>query len=279
MDNPYIPASVIIDDIVIENELRDIKSFKLSFVNEVDKKNFSYMPGQFAEISILGKGESPVGIASSPTEKEGLLFSVKKMGVVTTDLHNSLPGRVIGVRGPYGNTFPWKKMEGKNITIVGGGFAFTTLRSSIIYMLQKVNRKRFSNLVTIYGARNPGELLYKEELEKWEKENEIDIYVTVDEGDGGWPHREGLVTKVLKEVNPESKNSVALVCGPPVMVKFTILSLLDIGFTPDNIYVSLEMRMKCGIGKCGRCNIGSKYVCIDGPVFSFEELQGLPNEY
>ncbi|MFC1692560.1 FAD/NAD(P)-binding protein [Candidatus Latescibacterota bacterium] len=279
MDNPYIPAPVIIDDIVIENDLRDIKSFKLSFVNEGDKKNFRYLPGQFAEISILGRGESPIGIASSPTETAGLLFSVKKMGEVTTDLHNSLPGRVIGVRGPYGNTFPWEKMEGKNITIVGGGFAFTTLRSSIIYMLHKDNRKKFKNLVTIYGARNPRELLYNEELKKWEKEKEIDIYITVDEGDGGWPHREGLVTQVLEEVNPESKNSVALVCGPPVMVKFTILSLLNIGFTPSNIYVSLEMRMKCGIGKCGRCNIGSKYVCVDGPVFTYEELQGLPNEY
>ena len=279
MDNPYIPAPVTIDDIVIENELRDIKSFKLSFLNEADKKSFNYLPGQFAEISILGKGESPIGIASSPTETEGLLFSVKKMGVVTTDLHNSLTGRVIGVRGPYGNTFPWKKMEGKNIIIVGGGFAFTTLRSSIIYMLNKDNRKRFKNLVTMYGARNPGELLYKEELKKWEKEKEIDIYITVDEGDGGWPHREGLVTQVIEEANPESKNSVALVCGPPIMVKFAIFSLVEIGFTPDNIYVSLEMRMKCGIGKCGRCNIGSKYVCIDGPVFSFEELQGLPNEY
>ena len=279
MDNPYIPAPVTIDDIVIENELRDIKSFKLSFVNEEDKKNFRYLPGQFAEISVLGKGESPIGIASSPTEREGLLFSVKKMGVVTMDLHNSRTGRVIGVRGPYGNTFPWKKMEGKNIIIVGGGFAFTTLRSSIIYMLHKDNRKRFKNLVTIYGARNPGELLYKEELKRWEKEKEIDIFITVDEGDGGWPHREGLVTQVIEEANPESKNSVALVCGPPIMVKFAIFSLMEIGFTPDNIYVSLEMRMKCGIGKCGRCNIGSKYVCIDGPVFSFEELQGLPNEY
>ena len=164
MDNPYIPAPVTIDDIVIENELRDIKSFKLSFLNEADKKSFRYLPGQFAEISILGKGESPIGIASSPTETEGLLFSVKKMGVVTTDLHNSSKGRVIGVRGPYGNTFPWKKMEGKNIIIVGGGFAFTTLRSSIIYMLHKDNRKKFKNLVTIYGARNTEELLYKEEL-------------------------------------------------------------------------------------------------------------------
>ena len=279
MDNPYIPAPVVIDDIVIENDIRDIKSFKLSFVNEKDKESFRYLPGQFAEISVLGKGESPIGIASSPTETDGLIFSVKKMGVVTTDLHNSLPGRVIGVRGPYGNTFPWEKMEGKNITIIGGGFAFTTLRSSIIYMLHKDNRKRFKNLVTIYGSRNPGELLYKDELKKWEKEKEIDIYITVDEGDGGWPHREGLVTRVIEDVKPESKNSVAIVCGPPIMVKFTIVSLINIGFTPDNIYVSLEMRMKCGIGKCGRCNIGSKYVCIDGPVFSFEELQGLPNEY
>jgi len=279
MDNPYIPAPVIIDDIVIENELRDIKSFKLSFVNEKDKESFRYLPGQFAEISVLGKGESPIGIASSPTETDGLLFSVKKMGVVTTDLHNSLQGRVIGVRGPYGNTFPWEKMEGKNITIVGGGFAFTTLRSSIIYMLHKDNRKRFRNLVVIYGARNPGELLYKDELKKKEKEKDIDIYITVDEGDGGWPNREGLVTQIIEDVKPESKDSVALVCGPPIMVKFALASLMSIGFTPDNIYVSLEMRMKCGIGKCGRCNIGSKYVCIDGPVFSFEELQGLPNEY
>lgn len=280
MNNPYVPYPVTIDDIIIENESKDLKTFKLVFEKEEDKKAFSYMPGQFAEISVLGMGESPFGIASSPTEEDYLLFSVKLAGTVTKELHSSEPGRRIGVRGPLGNTFPWDRLEGKDIVIVSGGFAFTTLRSAITYMLHKDNRSKFGKITALYGARSPGELMYKSVLDEWRKSSEIDLTLTVDkEPEEEWDGEVGLVPNVLREMAPSSEGAIVLVCGPPIMIRFTIPVLEDLKFDKDDIILSLENRMKCGIGKCGRCNIGSKYVCIDGPVFTLEELEELPPEY
>lgn len=276
MKNPYIPCPVTIEDITIENDVRDLKTFKLVFDREEDE--FTYNPGQFAEVSIFGKGESPFGIASSPTEKGYLLFTVKRTGTVTEDLHNSEKGRKIGVRGPLGNSFPWERMEGKNIVIVSGGFAFTTLRSAITYMLD--NREKFGNITAVYGARDPGEILYKKLLKKWQEGSSIDLTLTVDrEPETEWNGEVGLVPNVLKEVGPSAENALAIVCGPPIMIRFTIPVLLELGFVNEDIILSLENRMKCGIGKCGRCNIGSKYVCVDGPVFTYAELDSLPAEY
>lgn len=279
MNNPYEPFPAQIEDIVIENDAKDIKTFKLNLTNKKDREYFKYMPGQFAELSILGAGECPIGIASSPTEKGYLLFTVKRAGIVTTRLHHTEVGEIIGLRGPLGNTYPMDIMEKKNVLIVSGGFAFTTLRSTINYITDSSNRNRFDDIVVIYGARSPGELLYKNELWQWEKQDDLEIFVTVDKGDKNWTRREGFVPTVLKEVAPSSNNTIALVCGPPIMIKFTLPVLKDLGFTSESIFLSLEMRMKCGIGKCGCCNIGHKYVCRDGPVFSYAELQGLPNEY
>lgn len=280
MNNPYVPYPVTIDDIVIENEAKDLKTFKLVFEKEEDKKAFSYLPGQFAEVSVLGMGESPFGIASSPTEEDYLLFSVKLAGTVTKELHSSEPGRRIGVRGPLGNSFPWDRLEGKDIVIVSGGFAFTTLRSAITYMLHKDNRGKFGKITALYGARSPGELMYKSVLDEWRKSSEIDLTLTVDkEPEEEWDGEVGLVPNVLREIAPSSGGALALVCGPPIMIRFTIPVLQDLKFEKNDIILSLENRMKCGIGKCGRCNIGSKYVCIDGPVFTLEELEELPPEY
>ena len=280
MKNPYIPYPVTIEDVTIENESKDLKTFKLVFEKEEDKNAFSYLPGQFGEVSIFGMGESPFGIASSPTEKDYLLFTVKKTGTVTEDLHNSEPGRKIGVRGPLGNTFPWDRMEGKDIVIVSGGFAFTTLRSAIVYMLDPENRSKFGKITALYGARSPGEIMYKKVLEEWRQRDDIDLTLTVDrEPDEPWDGKVGLVPNVLKELAPTADNALVLVCGPPIMIRFTIPVLQDLQFPKDNIILSLENRMKCGIGKCGRCNVGSKYVCVDGPVFTFAELEELPPEY
>ena len=182
----------------------------------------------------------------------------------------------MGVRGPYGNWYPMEELEGKNVVIVGGGFAFTTLRSTIRYMLHDSNRSKYKNITVIYGARSPGELIYKSELKEWEEQDGIDIFVTVDKGDGDWKGREGFVPTVVSEVAPSSENAITLVCGPPIMLKFTMKPLLDLGFTPETIITSLERRMSCGIGKCGRCNIGSKYICKDGPVFTYKQIQELP---
>lgn len=280
MKNPYIPSPVTIDAITLENSAKDIKTFKLVFQRAEDAAAFTYLPGQFAELSVFGVGESPFGIASSPTEEGYLLFTVKRTGTVTDELHNSEPGRLIGIRGPLGNTFPWQRMEGKNIVIVSGGFAFTTLRSAITYMLHEDNRARFGSISAIYGAREPGELLYQDTLRQWAAHPELELVLTVDRApQDEWQGRVGMVPNVLKEVGPGAHNALALVCGPPIMIRFTIPVLLELGFKKEDIILSLENRMKCGIGKCGRCNIGPKYVCVDGPVFTYAELERLPAEY
>ena len=277
--NPYVPYPVRIDAVTIENDERDLKTFKLVFLDPEHEKAFEYTPGQFAELSVLGKGESPIGIASSPTEKGYLLFTVKKTGVVTGELHSLAEGKLIGVRGPLGKPYPIDRMKGKNVVIVGGGFAFTTLRALTQYMIADGNRSEFGEITIIYGARSPGELLYKEELKAWEARDDLKTIITVDKGDDAWKGREGFVPTVLEEVAPSSKDALMAVCGPPIMIKFTLPVVEKLGFAPSDTILSLEMRMKCGIGKCGRCNIGSKYVCKDGPVFTLEELNALPAEF
>ena len=277
--NPYVPYPVRIDEATIENDERDLKTFKLVFLDPEHEKAFEYTPGQFAELSVLGKGECPIGIASSPTEEGYLLFTVKKTGVVSGELHSLAKGKVIGVRGPLGKPYPIDRMKGKNVVIVGGGFAFTTLRALTQYMIADGNRSEFGEITVIYGARSPGELLYKEELKAWEARDDLKTIITVDKGDDAWKGREGFVPTVLEEVAPSSKDALMAVCGPPIMIKFTLPVVEKLGFAPSDTILSLEMRMKCGIGKCGRCNIGSKYVCKDGPVFTLEELNALPAEF
>ena len=279
MRNPYLPYPVTIEKIMAENDAKDIKTFQLAFDNQADRDAFQYRCGQFAELSVLGAGESPIGIASSPMNEGFVQFTVKKMGVVTSALHNMEEGATMGLRGPYGNGFPMEDLQGANIVIVAGGFAFTTLRSLTNYILHPDNRSRFANLTVIYGARNSGELIYKADLDAWSKRDDLNLHVTVDVGDDEWTGLVGYVPAILSQVAPSSEDAVAVVCGPPIMIRFSLITLKELGFAPSRILNSLEMRMKCGIGKCGRCNIGDKYVCLDGPVFTLEELQKLPSEY
>jgi len=279
MNNPYIPDLAILRKITAENEANDIKTFELAFKDPGAMKNFRYVCGQFAEISVFGVGECPIGIASSPMKEDYVQFTVKKVGVVTTALHNSEEGTVVGLRGPFGNGFPLERMESRNVVIVGGGFAFTTLRSLTKFILHEANRGKFKDLTVIYGARNPSELIYKYDLEAWEKRDDINLNVTIDLAVPGWTGLVGFVPAVLKEVAPSSDNSIAIVCGPPIMIRFTMPIINELGFAPEDVFLSLEMKMKCGIGKCGRCNIGNKFVCKDGPVFTYKELQTMPKEY
>jgi len=279
MKNPYLPIPMVVKKACVETSDRMLRTLELGFENEEDEKAFQFIPGQFCELSLFGKGEAPFGIASSPTEKGTLKFTINKAGVVTTALHQVEEGTPIGIRGPLGNGYPIERFEGKNILVIGGGFAFTTLRSLIVYLLQPQNRSKVKDITVIYGARMPGLLLYKQELEAWSKTNDLKLVVTVDAGDKDWKGKVGLVPNVLEEVAPASENTYAVICGPPVMIKFTFPKLEALKFPYERIYTSLEKRMKCGIGKCGRCNIGHLYVCKDGPVFSYDQLAILPKDY
>ena len=279
MPNIYIPLLTKVRSVVTENKVNDIKTIELEFQKEEDYKNFNYIPGQFAEISIIGKGECPIGIASSPTEEGTIKFTIKRMGTVTSSFHNREVGDVVGVRGPFGNGWPLEDMKGKNIVVIGGGFAFSTLRSLVLYLLDEKYRKDYGDITVIYGNRDSGEVLYQDVLEEWQKRDDIKIVLTIDREEEGWPEKVGFVAPIVKEVAPSADNAVVVVCGPPIMIKTTISVLEELNFADEQILNSLEMRMKCGVGKCGRCNIGNKYVCIDGPVFSLAELKKLPNEY
>ncbi len=277
--NPYLPLLMRIEKVTIENDARDLKTFDLAFVNEAERRQFQFIPGQFAFLSIAGVGEAPFGIASAPHEPL-IKFTVKRVGVFTTALHEMEEGEIIGMRGPWGNSYPLDLMRNKDVVIVSGGFSFTTLRATIAHLLLPENRPNFGKITVIYGARSPGELLYKEELRQWEQNPELSLILCVDRLNGAdWPKKEGLVPNILKSVAPRADNAIALVCGPPIMIKYTHPVLAELGFSPNRIYLSLENRMKCGIGKCGHCNIGPKYVCKDGPVFSYDQLLNLPPEY
>ncbi len=277
--NPYLPQPVRVERITVENDARDLKTFDLSFADPAARRAFEFIPGQFAFLSIMGVGEAPFGIASAPSE-ELVKFTVKRVGSFTTALHELEPGATIGLRGPWGNSYPLDRMQGRDVVIVSGGFSFTTLRSTIVHLLDPARRAQFGKLTVVYGARSAGELLYKDELRAWESNPDLSLHLCVDKlGSAQWPKTEGLVPNVLRQVAPSAENAVALVCGPPVMIRFTHPVLEELGFSPDNVYLSLENRMKCGIGKCGHCNVGQFYVCKDGPVFSYSQLKQLPAEY
>ncbi len=274
MSNTYVPMNMRVERIMVEDPERTLRTFDLAFVDEAEGKKFTYMPGQFCEFSILGKGESPFGIASSPTEPGFLRFTINRTGSVTNEIHYLREGDPVGIRGPLGNWYPVERFKGGNVVIIGGGFAFTTLRSLIVYMLE--HRQDYGDMTVIYGARNPDLFLYKEELALWRKRDDLTLHLTIDNPVEGWTGMTGFVPAVTKEVAPGTENAWVVVCGPPIMIKFTLPVLAELRFPDARVYTSLERRMKCGIGKCGRCNIGSKYICIDGPVFSMEEIGKIP---
>lgn len=273
MRNPFLPLPVRISRIKVETDDGRIKSFDLQFIDEEEAIRFEYMPGQFVEVSVLGVGEAPMGIASSPIGDEPLKITVTRIGSVTSALHNKLEGSLLGIRGPLGNHYPLDQFEGKNVIIIGGGFGFTTLRSLILYMIHPENRGRFGRITVIYGAREPGLFLYKDELEEWKAREDLDLILTIDKPAEGWEGRIGFVTDVLKELSPSAEGAYAVACGPPAMIRFCSMLLLDLGFPPDRIITSLEMKMKCGVGLCGRCNVGNLYVCKDGPIFTLRQLR------
>lgn len=275
--NPYQPWLATIDDIREEvGGQRAIKTFKLVFQDKNIQNNFTYLPGQCVMVSLFGKGECFFAISSSPTQKGYIEVSVMKLGKVTSALHECEPGDVLGVRGPYGNSFHVDAWQGKNLVFIGGGIGQAPLRSIINYVVD--NKKKYGKLDVIYGARSSKDLSYKQEFAELEKRKDVNMHLSIDVEEDGWTRFVGFVPTNLLEVKPSPKNAVAVTCGPPIMIKFVIQNLLKLGFTEDQIFTTLEMRMKCGIGKCGRCNIGNIYVCKDGPVFSYKQLKSIQGE-
>ena len=277
-NNPYEPRPMKIIKITDESEVKDTRTYELEWVNPEDDKAFNQLPGQFAELSIYGYGEAPISITSSPTQPN-LQFCIKRMGVVTTAIHHCNVGDIIGVRGPYGNTFPLERFKGQKVIFIAGGIGLAPLRSLINYMLHESHRKDYKDITILYGARSPGDLLFKYELKDWGERSDVEYLETVDRAAGEYKGRVGFVPALLDELAPSPEDAMAVTCGPPIMIKFVLQSLIKLGFPPDRIITTLEMRMKCGIGKCGRCNIGKYYVCIDGPVFTCEQLMNMPKEY
>lgn len=270
--NPYLPEIATVTRII--EETPNIKSFQVVFNDAEKMKNFKYEPGQVGQLSIFGVGESTFVINSPPTRMEYLQFSVMKAGEVTAALHNIYEGDQIGVRAPLGNWFPYNEMKGKNILFIGGGIGLAPLRTLILFMLD--NRADYKDITIIYGSRTPPDLCYKDDLKEWEERPDVNLILTVDAAFPGWEKRIGFVPTVLKEVAPQPDNTVAITCGPPIMIKFVLEGLAGLNFPPENILTTLEARMKCGIGICGRCNMGHKYICKDGPVFNLKQLNELP---
>lgn len=275
--NIYLPYLATVEEII--DETPDVRTLKLVFQDEKIRDTFSFRAGQFAEYSSFGAGESTFCIASSPTRKGYIECCFRSVGRVTEDLRRLEIGDSMGVRGPYGNSFPIEEFYGKNLVFVAGGIALPPLRTLIWNCLDL--RDRFGDITIVYGARTEADLVYKRELQEWQERSDVRLVKTVDPGgeSSGWDGRVGFVPTILEEAAPGAQNTIALVCGPPVMIKFTLPVLEKLGFTDDQVYTTLENRMKCGLGKCGRCNVGNVYVCKDGPVFTARQVKAMPTEF
>ncbi|MEW6040477.1 MAG: FAD/NAD(P)-binding protein [Elusimicrobiota bacterium] len=274
MQNPYIPNSARVEKII--EETYDVKTFRLVFPDENIRKNFNYLPGQFVEFSVYGVGEAPFCLASAPVTSEYIECSIKKMGKVTQAIHNLEAGDIVGIRGPYGNGFPVKQLKSKNLLFIAGGIGLAPLRSLINYCLS--NRNDYKKIVILNGARTSKDLVYQSEYEIWKKSQNTELHLTIDCQEESWQCMVGVVPKVLEQINPSCEDAVSIVCGPPVMIRYTIPVLTKLGFCDENIISTLERHMQCGIGKCGHCMIGSKYVCKDGPVFTYAQIKDFPEE-
>ena len=276
-ENPYEPWLATVAEVREESTSeRPIKTFKIVIQDEKVRKAFDFIPGQCVMVSLLGIGECFFAISSSPTQKDYIEVSVLKLGKVTTQLHELEPGDVVGLRGPYGNNFNVKGWEGKNILLIGGGIGQAPLRSVQNYVLD--NREKYGSLEIIHGARTIKDLCYKDEFAELKKRDDVKVHLSIDNEEEGWDEFVGFVPSNLQRIAPSADNTIAITCGPPVMIPYVILNLEELGFKEEQIYTTLEMRMKCGIGICGRCNIGNLYVCKDGPVFSYDQLKGLEGD-
>ena len=269
-----IPVVGVITD--IRKDTPDVKTFRV--VTPDGKKAFEHMPGQCAMLSIPGVGEAMFSITSSPTNTEFMEFSIKKCGCLTSWLHACEVGQMVTIRGPYGNGFPVETaFKGKNMLFIAGGIGLAPLRSVINYV--RAHREDYGTVDIVYGSRSMDDLVdFKEIEDEWKNEKDFNVFLTIDREQEGWDGHVGFVPAYVKEVNIPTDRT-AILCGPPIMIKFTLQALLELGFNKEQVYTTVEFRMKCGVGKCGRCNVGNKYICKDGPVFRMDQLEELPSEY
>lgn len=272
-ENVYLPKIAVVDRIV--DEIQDVKTFYWRFEDPADQEAFrGFKPGQFVQVTLFGSGEMPLSLPPSPTEGE-TFFTVRRVGSCTEALHRLGPGGKFGVRGPYGNGFPMESFHGKNLVFVAGGIGLIPLRSCIVYAL--AHREKYRRIQIFLGARTPKDLMYREKLREWEASAGVECHLTVDRADEGWTGNVGVVGSLFKKsgVDVPVEDTVAFVCGPPVMFRFVIRDLAGMGFSEENIVSTLERYMKCGVGKCGHCCIGVAYVCVDGPVFTYRQISSL----
>ncbi len=274
MKNEYIPYKAVIEK--VSKETFDTKTFQVRFAESSIADKFEYKQGQFMEISVLGIGEAPISITSSPSRKGSLEFTIRATGGVTNRIHELNEGDFFHIRGPYGNEFPFEELKGKNLYFIAGGIGLAPVRSLINMVLD--NRKDFGQVKILYGAKTPDEVCFKEELENWKSIPDTEVWLTVDKPCDGWGCSVGVVTELWKETDIHPDNAVAVVCGPPIMIKFATMKLVESGFKEKDIFMTLERYMKCGMGKCGHCNVGEKFICVDGPVFNYEQIKKFPEK-
>ena len=276
MNNHEALMPQIAEIVDIRTDTPDVKTFTV--LTPDGRKPFDHMPGQCAMVSAPGVGEAMFSITSSPTDTEKMEFSIKRCGGFTEYLHGVDVGQQITVRGPYGRPFPVDtEFKGKNLLFIAGGIGLAPLRSVINYCRDK--KDGYGKIDIVYGSRSKDDLVdYAEILNEWQNDENVSVHLTIDREQEGWDGHVGFVPNYVSELGFDT-NRIGIICGPPIMIKFTLGNLVKLGFEKTQIYTTMELRMKCGIGKCGRCNIGSKYVCKDGPVFRFDELDELPDEY
>ena len=265
---PYLGKLVEVKDLANE-----IKLFRVEMQDGGSQAFRDYRPGQFAFVSAFGAGEAPFGIASTPRRGATVDFAVARLGSVTTGLHELGEGDLLGVRGPLGNSFPMETFQGKNIIVLGGGIGGAPLRPVIQHVLDQ--RSDYGKLTILWAARHPSLLVFTDEYDEWRAAPDTALHLTVDQPDEGWKGSTGIITELLAKVAPSPENAVTITCGPPIMIYYVTKLLAELGFAAKDNYVTLEARMHCGLGKCGRCNLGEKLICVDGPVFNMEDVGNL----
>ena len=272
-DNIYLPRPAVLERVV--DEIPEVKTFYWRFEEPLAQKQFKdFRPGQFAQVSLFGAGEFPASLPPSPTEEQ-TFFTIRQVGSCTAALHQLHPGDRFAVRGPYGNGFPMDEYRGKHLVFVAGGIGLIPLRSCIVYAIAR--RDQYRTIQIFHGAKTPDELMYRQSFDEWSKAADVQCHLTVDRPSNGWNGNVGVVGSLFKrpDVRVPVEDTIAFVCGPPVMFRFVIRDLLQMGFKETQIVSTLERYMKCGVGKCGHCCIGVAYICVDGPVFTYEQIRKL----